>query len=67
MRTTEAGRARERNTLPAPGAGPLQGVERVFLGPAPARRQEAYPERSQSPRRVGRNQGSGRSGDQPRG
>ncbi len=64
---TEPGRARERDTLPAPGAGALQEVERVFLGPAPAGRQEAYPERSQSPRRVGRDQGDGRSGDQPRG
>ena len=67
VRMTEAGRARECDALPAPGAGALQEVERVFLGPAPAGRQEAYPERSQGPRRVGRYQCDEGSDDQPRG
>ena len=40
-------------------------MERVLFGPAPFRRQQAYPECSQSPRRVGRHQGGGRCGDQP--
>ena len=64
---TEAGRARECDALSTPGAGALQEVERVFFGPAPAGRQEGYPERSQSPRRVGRHQCGEGSGDQTRG
>ena len=67
VRTTEAGGARDHDTLPAPGAGALQKVERVFLGPAAASRQETYPERPQSPRGMRGYQCDEGSGEQPHG
>ena len=64
---TEAGGAGDRDALPAPGAGALQKVERVFLSPAAASGQETYPERSQSPRGMRGYQCDEGSDEQPHG